>query len=67
MQNKADYTTIWAISGDKKHHLSVSFQSNNNANRQETWLKQDETMLKFHDLDLILPISTSLKVLKNDQ
>jgi len=24
-------------------------------------------MMKFHDLDLILPISTSLKVLKNDQ
>ena len=67
MQNKADYTTIWAISDDKKHHLSVSFQSNNNANRQETWLKQDETMLKFHDLDHILPISTSLEVLKNDQ
>ncbi len=24
-------------------------------------------MLKFHDLDLILPISSSLEVLKNDQ
>lgn len=45
----------------------MSFQSNNNAYCQETWLKQDETMLKFHDLDLILPISSSLEVLKNDQ
>lgn len=45
----------------------MSFQSNNNAYRQETWSKKDEMMMKFHDLDLILPISTSLKVLKNDQ
>ena len=67
MQNKEDYTTIWVISDYKKHHLSVSFQSNNNAYRQETWSKQDETMQKFHDLDLILPISTPLEVLKNDQ
>ena len=45
----------------------MSFQSNNNAYRQETWSKKDETMMKFHDLDLILPIATSRKVLKNDQ
>ncbi len=43
----------------------MSFQSNNNTYCQETWSKQDETMLKFHDLDLILPISTSREVLKN--
>ena len=45
----------------------MSFQSNNNAYRQEIWSKKDEMMMKFHDLDLILPISTSLKMLKNDQ
>ena len=45
----------------------MSFQSNNNTYRQETWLKQDETMMKFHDLDLIFPISTSTRVLNNGQ
>ncbi|ERK02174.1 hypothetical protein HMPREF9145_0527 [Segatella salivae F0493] len=43
----------------------MSFQSNNNTYCQETWLKKDETMMNFHDLDHILPISSSLEVLKN--